>query len=145
MRNNARKNKNKFSLAQKLVIVIIGICFLIVILFLIFCLVNKPETRIKNTIDNLARDYYENYLYADFSTTSDFQNDPAAVMSRYEEYGFSSIPLRQLLLYDGKKNAEFAAELKKYCDENNTLIKFFPEPPYGDRNYRINYTYTCEF
>ena len=66
-------------------------------------------------------------------------------MEKYEKHGFSAVSLRQLLLYDNHKNEKYDGELTKYCDKDRTVIKFYPESPYEKTNYRVDYTYSCEF
>ena len=139
------KKKNHFSPVQKITIVSILICCVLVITAVVCGIFNQPENQTKRIITDLATDYYENYLYEYLSHLDNFKNNPDDAMKLYSEYGFSPVNLRQFLLYDDQKNAKYADYLKKYCDENQTLVKFYPEAPYGVKNYRIKYTYSCEF
>ena len=126
--------------AQKAIITVIILAMLTVIASLISSFLQSPEHRVKSTIAKLAADYYENYFYPDIST-----NDISSTLSKYTETGFSRTSLRQLLLYDNQKNAEYRDLITKYCDENSTYVQFFPTEPFGNTNYRIEYTYTCNF
>jgi|GEM_PF-932666 len=69
----------------------------------------------------------------------------AKIMSRYEKNGFAKVTLRQLLLYDSEKDPAATAILDTYCDENETSVRFIPDPPFGRKNYHIEYTYSCTF
>ena len=124
--------------SKKLILGIIAIIAVIVISAVCGIFLFSNERQVKNQISALANEYYENYLYQDNLASS-------ADLAKYESYGFAPITLRQLLLYDNQKNSGFAPYLTKYCDENTTTIKFYPDAPYGRRDYHTDYTYSCEF
>ncbi|MBO7718054.1 hypothetical protein J6S37_00975 [Candidatus Saccharibacteria bacterium] len=145
MRKNQYKRHRSFFTAQKAITLVIILCFLLVIGALIYSLTYNPEEHTKSTIENLSQDYYENYLYPSFSDADSFKNNPESVMEKYVKFGFPTVSLRQLLLYDNHKNEKYADELEKNCDKDQTIIKIFPEAPYGKTDYRIEYTYSCEF
>ena len=145
MRRKQQKRRRNFFTPQKTILLVILLCFIIVICLSIFSFLYKPEDHIKGTIENLSRDYYENYLYPSFNEINDFENDPSVVMKKYEKHGFPTLSLRKLLLYDNRKNGKYADELTHYCDEDHTIIRFYPEAPYEKDNYRIDFTYSCEF
>lgn len=124
---------------------VIAICFCVVIVYLIFSLVNRPENRVPRIIAEMSEDYYENYLYENFSKSEGFRNNPDKAMELYLKHGFTPVDLKTLLLYDNQKNNKYAAELRKYCSEEATSVKFYPESPYGKKDYRVVYSYSCEF
>ena len=140
-----KRKKNRISNIKKVILTVISVASVLVVAVVVCAIFLNPESRVKNTISKMASEYYEDYLYASFSKSEAFKNDPAETMKLYEEHGFSSVSLRQLLLYDGRKNEKYSEELKKYCDEETTYVKFFPEAPYSKTNYRADYTYSCEF
>ena len=131
---------------SKLIILIIIIgCMIAVVVATICSFIFTPENKVKSIISDLASDYYENHLYASFDFDNADQETKNQFMKKYENRGLTATTLRQLLLYDHKKNADVAPLLKKYCDENSTYIKIFPEYPFSKTSYRIEYIYSCEF
>lgn len=130
--------------SRKASIVIIVVCVLAVTVATLAVLLNSSERTAKGRIESVARDYYENYFYNHFTKSipaADFES----VMEKYTEHGFSEVPLRQLLFYNGGKNADLADELGKYCDLNATSVRFVPEAPFGKTNYHADYKYSCNF
>lgn len=137
--------KHKLSPIQKIIIVIIISVMAITIGFAIASFFLQPENLTKAKISNLATDYYENYLYENLINSEKFSGNIDATMSEYRDRGLSTITLRQLLLHDQSKNASLANEIKNYCDEEKTTIKFYPDAPYSRNNYHVDYHYVCNF
>ncbi len=129
--------------------VIILAC-LIVILMTLFGQFAKPENIVTNKITDITKDYYEHYYYDAIVGASSIDNESSGksleeIMSRYVEYGFSTITLRQLLLFDDQRNSDAGPILRNYCDENRTNVKIYPEPPFGRTDYHVEYNYSCEY
>jgi len=137
--------RQRFTKPQLIIIIVIILCMLSVITAVIYNLFSKPENIVKAKISEISSDYYENYLYKNFNFEKYSSEDFANFMQKYENVGLTTTTLRQLLLYDHQKNADVAPLLEKYCDENTTFIKFYPEQPYSKTSYRVEYTYSCEF
>ena len=137
--------KHKLSPIQKIIIVIIVSVMAITIGFAIASFFLQPENLTKAKISNLATDYYENYLYENLINSEKFSGNIDATMSEYRDRGLSTITLRQLLLHDQSKNASLANEIKNYCDEEKTTIKFYPDAPYSRSSYHVDYHYVCNF
>ena len=140
--NKRRKKKNKFTSVQKTIMAIIALAFIIVIFFALFTTFYTPENNIKSKISNLAKDYYENYLY---ELISDNSSTPAEALKGYTESGLSVVYLRQLLYYSNEIDTETIDYLTTHCNENNTTIKYYPEPPFSKTSYHIDFTYSCDF
>ncbi len=137
--------RHRLTTPQIVVLIVIIASMFIVIAMSIFALLFKPENTVKAKISELSSDYYENYLYQNFDFNNFSSEELANFMQKYENKGLTAITLRQILLHDYQKNAEFAPLLKKYCDEDSTYVKFYPEPPYSKTSYRTEYTYSCDF
>lgn len=161
-RKNSSKNFNirstvprSYYLAKNVILTVIALAMLTMILFTIYNLIATPEFLIKREIENITTDYYENYFYSqilennsiDPNETNPAIIEPAmkSVMPRYAEPGFARLTLRQLLLYDNKKHYSSINYLSEYCDLDQTLIKIYPEEPFGRKNYRVDYSYYCKF
>ena len=137
------KNSSPF---KRISIAIIFIAMLLVAIALIIPLTFSEENLAKQKLDSLAEDYYKNHLYSDFINSGKFDKDNLEeAMSIYAERGFSHIFLRQILLHEAYRNTEDAISLREICDENKTIIQFFPDPPYDENSFHTKITYSCNF
>ena len=128
--------------SSKFIILLIALAIGAVAFVLIFNILNTPERITKGKIEGFAREYYEEYFYEDFIATS---SDTDSLLASYTEKGFSPVPLRQLLLFDGGRHYDEQTALSEYCDLNATKVTFYPESPYGKTNYRMDIKFACEF
>ena len=123
------------SSAGKLILGVIGIATIIVVFSIIFSLLTSPEHLTKSEFNTLASKYYEDYLYENIT-------DPS-ILEKYQKTGLSVVTLRQLILHEPSLGP--SDNLKKYCDENQSYIKIYPEAPYKKSDYRVEFTYTCDW
>ena len=145
-RRKSRHIKNQDSFSRTIILCIILIVTIIIIAATIFAAVFTNENRTKLTISDIAADYYENYFYENLLKSEEFQkNNPGATLEEYQEKGLSPLTLRDLLLYDDQKHYNQHDFLTKFCDENKTLVKFYPESPYERNSYRTEFVYSCNF
>ena len=128
--------------AQKTILAVIVLAILLVITSVACVFIFDNERITKNKISNLASKYYENYFYPSMSID---KNKLSEIMSQYTDTGFNNTTLRQIILANGEDYTSDAEFIRKYCDENSTLIRFFPEPPYDNTSYRVEYSYSCSF
>ncbi len=143
---HASKLRSSFypdSPAKKIILTIIILTFILVIVAVCCSFFLKDESLTKSKIENLATSYYEDYLYKNLITSNHENLD--SVMEKYETYGSAPITLRQLLLYAQQKNLNYPEKILKYCDENLTYVRFYPEPPYSKNSYHTEYSYSCNF
>ena len=146
-RTKKRKFYQRFTLAQKIILGVIALASVAVIVASISVIVIRDQNTTEAIINRMAKDYYENYFYPNFSSSKGFQQitDLDSAMAKYHERGFSSIRLRQLLLYDNRKNDQYRKQVTKYCDENKTFIKYYIDPPYEKNSYHYEITYSCKY
>ena len=130
--------------ARKTIFSVIIIAIFVVVISAIVLLFANDETRVKSNISKLASDYYENYFYVNLTSSPKFK-DLDSTMSKYQEHGFAPISLNELLLYGNQKNEDYSDFLTKYCDRNQTYIKFYPDSPYTKESYHTEYSYSCNF
>lgn len=128
----------------KIILAIIVAAALAAIIAIVCLFLLRPEHQAKLQISALASDYYENFFYETMFESDNFSGDPAKALQKYESSGLESVTLRQLLLID-QSNTDTSDYLLKYCDENATSVKFFPESPYSRTAYHTDYTYSCNF
>ena len=73
---------------------------------------------VERKTQEMAEDYYENYFYDNFLATLNSGNKEVA-FEKYETTGFAPMLLRQLLLFDGKRNQDYMKHFDNeyyYCD-----------------------------
>lgn len=124
-------------IAKNTILIIIASLMLIIVGITIFAFIATPEYLVKREIENIARDYYENYYYPSIPNPSG--------LDYYAERGFARVTLRQLMLYDNRKHYASMEYLSTYCNLDQTQIKIYPEKPFERKNYRVDYTYSCKF
>ena len=129
--------------ARRAILAVIILAMMVVVLATLFALQNTPEHAVKRKVEEIARDYYENYFYESVLKHGTAEIDE--VLKRYEEPGFSKVSLEQLTLYDNAKYAKVRPALEAYCDLGQSSIKIFPVSPFGRSDYRIEYSYSCTF
>ncbi len=144
-RYRAHAQKDYSTKARKFVLILIPALVVIIVFSVICANIFNPEHQIKSKLEALATNHYENIIYEKLVTSSNYSGDPETALSRNKDRGLPSYTLRQLLLEDQVKTADAAEYLLKYCDENATTVKFYPEPPYERTSYRVEYTYSCNF
>ena len=104
-----------------------------------------PARDAKTALENLADDYYIEYLYP-YVLGKQIDN-PSAVLSDYQQVGLPIARLRQLLVYDKTKTGEYIQKISNdyvRCDTNITSIRFFPKEPYGPRDYEVTFMLSCQ-
>ena len=148
IRNNYYKPRyetaNTKTPLQKIILIIIISAMVLVIVALVLVLFLNPENQIKSKISSRSANYYETYIYKDFENISDKAKLEKA-MEKYQKNGFTKTPLRQILFYDHSTLTDEDSFIISHCDENETFIQFFPDPPYTKTSYHIEYTFACDF
>ena len=135
------KKTNSRNLAKAVILTIIVLSALVIVAALVASYFLKPELRVKNIISELTSDYYENYFHDKYINNV---NDTALIQKKTKN-GMPPISLRQLLLYDNQKNNEHLDYLSSYCDLDSTYVTIYPKPPYDNKTYHTDYSYSCNF
>ena len=145
-RKYTKKSKPSF-VAPLIILIVIIVLVITVIATTLSLLFHNPEKAVKDQLDALSRVYYENYLYENLTTAQKSTNSVSfnKTMEKYQKYGFGTVHLRQMLSYDRQTNPSRAELIAKYCDENKTYAKFYPEPPFNHDSFRVEFTYSCNF
>ena len=139
-----RRRDNKiFATARLSILTIIMLASMTVILALLINSFTDPEQIVINRINTIASDYYENYFYED--ATKQSTKPLTEILSIYESAGFSPVSLKQILISSNLSRSDTANYLSAYCDIEDTLIWFFPNPPFGKTDYHVDYRYSCTF
>jgi hypothetical protein len=146
IKTSTSKKTRTSSPFKKISIIIIVVAMLLVIIALIIPLIFNEENLTKQKLDSITKDYYENHLYSDFINSDKFDKDNLEEsMQIYAERGFSHLLLRQILLHEAYRDTEDAKFLREACDENKTIIQFYPDAPYTKESFHTKITYSCNF
>ena len=142
-------------IAKNTVLAVIILAMLTVIAFTLYNLIATPEFLVKREVESITSDYYENYFYNKIlennsinpkeSDLSIIEPAMSKALEKYVSNGFARVSFRQLLLYDDRKHAASSNFLSEYCDLDKSIIKIYPESPFGRKNYRVDYSYSCKF
>ena len=144
------KKKQSFKLNseffKKISIGLIAVSMLAVFSFAVYKAINTPEKVATDKIQDLTREYYEDYFYPKVKQSTpeaNFEN----VMKAYVESGINNgrLTLRNVLFYDNGRNKAYSDELSEYCDLDETYAKIVPNKPYGKTDYHIIFEYSCNF
>ena len=132
---------------KKTMLIVISVAGIIVVGGIFYAIFFNSENIVKAKISGMATDYYENYFYEKLLDSDKFKQikNQEEKMEKYHTEGLSPITLGDLLLYDNEKNKEHRKYLTEYCDENQTLIKYYMDPPYERDSYHVEITYSCNF
>lgn len=134
-----------FNLIKRIILSVIAITIVVVAVSLISSLILEPKRQTEARITELTKAYYEDFVYQELLNASDFSGDPQKSLEKYTESGLAPVTLRQLILVNHEKNAEDARYLANYCDEDGTVIRFYPEPPFAKTSYHYKIDYACKF
>ena len=130
--------------AKKVILSVIIAVTVVVCVGIISAIFADPERRVNSGFKTLAANYYENIFYADLTASENYSGNPEVALEKYRATGIAPVTLRQLSLSD-RTDKNLTDFLLKYCDANNTVVTFFPEPPYEKNSYRAEYVYSCNF
>lgn len=137
-----RKSKTKTPIVKKYALGIIITASVMVAISLILWFYFQPDKVARRELEYLAKDYYETYYYP-----QSIENADQNTLTKVAENGSPTVKLRQLLLFDNQRHASSAQafDQKRYfCDTSATYIKYYPVEPFGKKDYKIEYNYTCK-
>ena len=143
--NNSGESRRLFLISKRSILAVIIIAMLVVVFALIFTKFYDPEKAVTKKIEEITADYYETYFYPRINNNGTADKPISEIIARYKDTGFSKITLRQLLLFDSARHSDLTDFLTKYCDEEATYVKIFPDEPYSSTDYHVDYHYSCEF
>ena len=131
-------------IARKFTYFTIFLCVVLIAGMLLATIYFDPEKVVERELTAMAKEYYETVVYP---RALEGEEDPVATIADYEAGGFPPVYLRQLLLYDGGKNADkrgyFTGQYA--CDTNKTSVTYKPYAPYGVEDYDIRIRLSCEW
>ena len=140
-----RSSKMFSPVAKRASVVFIVICITLVAVNAVASAYFNPKAVVNRELNSLAEEYYEDYLYQNLigGRTGDAI---AEELKHYEKAGIGNTYLRQLLLYDSGRRRAAAGYFDQTgfaCDRNKTYVKYYPEPPYGKKDYHFDIKLVC--
>lgn len=136
--------RNSSTVAKRIILIVIALVIVVAVTGILSAWFKDDEKTVKRQIEEMSAEYYENFIYPHLADGKN-ETEIFAAFEKYKEIGFARVSLRQLLLHDARNNAEKGELIKKYCNENATSVKIYPEEPYKKESYRVDYIYACEF
>ncbi|MBQ3348731.1 hypothetical protein IJG90_04475 [Candidatus Saccharibacteria bacterium] len=140
-----KKDFKIYNYSRRTILVVIFLAMMSVTFSVLSIFYFSPEQTTTRTIQSLAQDYYENYLYDLVGSENTSNKTREEIFERYAEHGFANYSLNQLLNFDNGRHIKSASSLTKYCDPVNTFVRIYPDSPFGRTDYHIVYTYSCKF
>ena len=142
-----RKNSRDrwYLIAKRTMMAVILLAMFAVMLGALSLFFVKPENIVKTRVEEIAKDYYENYFYQKILDNAPSDKTMGEILKKYVNTGFTEVPLKQLVLFDNQRHAEAEDVFKKYCDLDETIVHFYPVEPFGVEDYRVEYKYACIF
>ena len=132
-------------MARRTILTVIVLAMLTVVFALFIQPFIQPERLTKNGLEEIVADYYENDFYPSILEANVSNKPISEILEHYSKVGFTEVTLRQLLILKGDSHQKAAANLKNYCDENKTIVQIFPDEPYSNKDYHVEYGYSCNF
>ncbi len=133
-----------FTWPERTLIGMISVSAICIGLALIMDFSFNPQRDAEHALERLARDYYTEYLYP--NTIGDQTEQPGNILANFVNQGYPTVRLRQLLHYHDDAKIEMSKYFdNKYyhCDTNGTTLRYFPVEPYGPKDYKVTYSYSC--
>lgn len=137
--------RQRSKLARRITFVIVCVSGLMVVLSLVTSVYFSASNVARRTLERLASEYYEGFLYGEFIAASDKQT--AEALADFDERGMPEVRLRQLILYGSGKNKQYKEvfDNEHYrCDMDQTTIIYHPVAPYGVKDYTTEYNTSCK-
>ncbi|MBQ6147837.1 hypothetical protein IJH66_00465 [Candidatus Saccharibacteria bacterium] len=143
--NSRIKKSNDLARERKFITIGVFVSAIMVALSIFVTVYFNPEAVAERKFEFLVREYYENYYYDKFMKELS-EDTREKTLETFSTTGFSPVLLRQLLLYNNKKYANFEQYFTGdySCDKNKTSAKIYPVAPYSKTDYTVELNLVCE-
>lgn len=138
-------NRKIYAYSRRAILTVIALAMMAVILMLLFTSLSTPERVIARKVEEITKDYYENYFYDRLGQYETEKRPAAEILERYETTGFARVSLRQLLYFDDDRHIAALSTFENYCDLDATSVQIYPDAPFGRTDYHVEYFYSCAF
>lgn len=128
-------------------IIMIVVCLVTTCICLILASISDKYTSSKLEFDEIAKVYYEQYLYPEFIKEHSSESLESA-FADYAKPGFPTVRLRQILNYytimRGEDIRSYFETTNYKCDTNSSTIDYLPYSPYGPNDVKIEKNLSCK-
>lgn len=128
--------------------VVLALIIAIVLLIIFNPFLNENEKikkQLEARLEELGRDYYENYFYDQFGKDEQSKKE---FVKGYAQHGIK-IDLENLARRYTKESSNIIAEFKnasgEACDTKNSKVSIYPKEPYTNKDYEIEVSLECGF
>ena len=141
------EKKIKKPINNKIFYNIIGVVVIVVliVLGLIFFVFNDNKKQLTKELENVGKNFYENYYY---DKVGKDEKERPSLLSKYSTRGIK-VDLENLASSSGNKdellNKFVNKKTKEKCNEINTKVTIYPKDPYGRKDYTIEVELDCGF
>ena len=141
-----KNNKGKLLIVLAIIVVVVGS------IVLVTKLIGKNKVSEKENLttqlENIGRNYYENYYYVSAGNTEE-ENGKEKYLSNFATVGLK-INLENLLRYNNtlkdKNETKFVnSKTNENCNYEKSMVTIYPKSPYGKTDYTINVYLDCGF
>lgn len=119
------------------------IVILTIILLLSVFIKEKQKVNLKQSLNDMAVDYYENFYYKQFENLSNKNQR----LEKYTNIGIK-ITLKNLEEYSDKNKKKITnfvnSETKNPCNKYNTMAIIYPKVPYEKKDYEVEIVLECQ-
>lgn len=146
-------HKVTFNNQQKKKIIYLSIIILLILIIAIYFiskeLIERNKTdreRVTSYVEDLAKDFYEDYYYPQLSDMKKNQliEDIPMFLSNFEHQGIP-VSLNNLIETHYKTEEEINKVLKEYqCSFEETGFQIYPLSPYHKNSYKIDLHIVCD-
>ncbi len=145
-RKSSRTHKSMGSLTWREVTLLssIGVCAFTIVFTFVYTSIFDPVKRGNKELEKISNSYYIEYYYP--RILGKYLNQPEKILATYKDGGLPIVKLRQLL---SSNNGKYAGSSEAFsntyyeCDIDNSYVRFYPQEPYGPRDYTITYNTDC--
>ena len=142
-RKVVKKDQKKFQpmagITKKVITGGVLLCVVAVLMSLVINFYFEPSKVAERKLDELVKDYYENYYYDQYVVSS-LEN------VKDGDYPRIKVKLRHLLMFDNGRNSSYKKYFDNtsyYCDSSESKVEFYPQAPYGKKDYETKVELVC--
>lgn len=122
------------------------VAIIVVVAVVIFTGGPNQESKLKNKLELLGSDFYENFYYEQIGST---QGEKEEFLAKFKDLGIK-VNLDNLIRHKNEEQAELQKEFvnektNQECNAQNTKVVIYPKESYGKKDYKIEVILDCGF
>lgn len=140
----------EFIKTNKRMIIIIGGVAIGLVIFILGLLMlfgqNNKEKELKSLLEEMGKDFYENYFYDGLNKT---EEEKINFLKGYSDKGLK-VTLESFNRFNSKVNESKLKEFvnpdtNKPCNQDESIVTIYPKSNYGKKDYDVKVTLVCGF